>query len=442
MSDIPGLLALNRQRWEAAQFKPASLALARKVAARLVAPQAKAVYVKLQGLTGVPWYAIAMIHEREASQRWDRSIAQGDPWNAKSIHVPEGRGPFNSFIDAAVDALVKCPPYAARWKDWTPGGMLTLQELYNGLGYANGPWDTSVKPAKKYPPQPSAYIWSGTDQYKSGKYIRDRVFKPDVVDSQLGCAVMLKAMMEIDASIYPQTEGVAPVRDESADHGDNIDPNDFPEATATPSATNITPPPVVIAEFDAALQTAQVRLKAMNYTPGGEDGKWGGMTAGAFAGFINDRHANIIAPTSTATFEAVRETLFAELSKAESDNFKRPVAEGRANADATVVAKVAPEVVPVKQNFLVTAWGAVAAFFAAIWNSLSEHVSAAWAFFTDHKDSLPTDSGMLKTVWGYISSVPSSFWIVLGGIGLALFAVNMRRAVNKINESVQTGARQ
>jgi hypothetical protein len=57
---------------------------------------------------------------------WTRGIAQGDPWAAKSTHVGACRGPFKSWEDAAVDALVNCAPFAARNKDWSIGGILTL----------------------------------------------------------------------------------------------------------------------------------------------------------------------------------------------------------------------------------------------------------------------------------------------------------------------------
>lgn len=49
--------------------------------------------------------------------------------------------------------------------------------------------------------RPSPYIWAGTDQYVSGKYVRDGVYDPNAVDQQLGCAGMLLAMMQIDSSI-------------------------------------------------------------------------------------------------------------------------------------------------------------------------------------------------------------------------------------------------
>ena len=45
---------------------------------------------------------------------------------------------------------------------------------------------------------PSPYLWSGTNQYRSGKYVRDGLYDPGKVDSQLGCAALLIALMELD----------------------------------------------------------------------------------------------------------------------------------------------------------------------------------------------------------------------------------------------------
>lgn len=216
--NLTALVQKNNARWDSAQFKPEAMARARRTAQRLCAPAAKARYQHVEKLTGVPWFAIAMIHEREAGQRWDRQLGQGDPLAHVSVHVPKGRGPFNTWEEGAVDALVNCGPYAARWKDWTPGGMLTLQEMYNGLGYA----------AKG---RPSAYIWSGSNQYVSGKYVADGVYDPNVVDPQLGCAVMLKAMMEIDNSIYPAAEHSVSPKAHDTDHPH---PDDYPETNQHP----------------------------------------------------------------------------------------------------------------------------------------------------------------------------------------------------------------
>lgn len=178
---MTNLIQLNQQRWNKCAIKPNKVAAFQSVANRLSAPEARAKYEEVSKITGVPWWFIAVVHEREASQKWNANIAQGDPWKSKSTHVPAGRGPFKSWKDAAVDALTNCAPYAARNKDWSPGGALAMLEKYNGLGYSN----MGV---------PSPYIWSGTDQYTKGKYVADHQYNPSVVDQQLGCAGILKTM--------------------------------------------------------------------------------------------------------------------------------------------------------------------------------------------------------------------------------------------------------
>jgi lysozyme family protein len=184
MVDMAELRAVNAQRWTAAKTTRNFISVAKS----LVSPAAKAKYHLVEQYTGVPWYIIAVIHERESSQNWNGNLGQGDPWDKVSIHVPKGRGPFHSWEAAAFDALVNCSPYAAKNHDWSPGGALTLLEEYNGLGYASRGL-------------PSPYVWSGTNQYKSGKYIADGLFKADAVDTQLGCAGLLLAMMALDRTI-------------------------------------------------------------------------------------------------------------------------------------------------------------------------------------------------------------------------------------------------
>lgn len=171
----------NAKRWEKMKIYEAKGPTFERVAKRLSAPEAKKRYQAVEKITGVPWQFIAVTHEREASQRWDRQLGQGDPLNKKSTHIPRGRGPFKTWEDGAVDALVNCAPYAAKNKDWSVGGTLAMLEKYNGLGYANKG-------------RPSPYIWAGTDQYSRGKYVADGVYDPNHVDTQLGCAGLLKFM--------------------------------------------------------------------------------------------------------------------------------------------------------------------------------------------------------------------------------------------------------
>ncbi len=190
MADLTALKTRNAARWASAKITRGPEF--DRVATRLV--MSKPRYQAISAQTGVPWFVIAVIHERESGQNFSKSIAQGDPWNAVSVRVPKGRGPFKTFEEAAIDALTKCAPYAAKWKDWSAGGTMSLLEQYNGLGYANKGL-------------PSPYIWSGTDQYQRGKYVADGVFDPNAVDKQLGCAGLIIAMQTLDPSI---TFGASP----------------------------------------------------------------------------------------------------------------------------------------------------------------------------------------------------------------------------------------
>lgn len=181
------LTQANARRWKECKINPGRDAVFTSVSARLSAPEAKARYKKVEAKTGVPWWFIAVVHEREASQKWSTQLGQGDPLNKVSVHVPKGRGPFSTWEEGAIDALVNCAPYASRNKDWSPAGALTMLEKYNGLGYCN----RGI---------PSPYVWAGTNQYIKGKYVADGVFDPDAVDKQLGCAGLLIKMKAFSAS--------------------------------------------------------------------------------------------------------------------------------------------------------------------------------------------------------------------------------------------------
>lgn len=219
MTNIALLKQKNAQRWHDMHMKANRIREFDATAVRLCAADAKARY---QGVTdrlaemvaagrtdlvAVPWWFIAVASEREygGPPRWDRQLGQGDHLNQVSRHVPAGMGPYldhpddvtpghDAWTRCCVDVLVNSAPFAAKWKDWSAGGALTLLEEYNGLGYAA----MGV---------PSAYVWSGTDQYVSGKYVADHVFRANAVDVQEGCAPILARMMAIDPSI--QFEGVA-----------------------------------------------------------------------------------------------------------------------------------------------------------------------------------------------------------------------------------------
>lgn len=212
--NLTSLKAKNGTRWNAMHVKPERVAELNGVARRLIAPATKARYVGVQerlrqdGHRPVPWWFIAIVSVREygGPPHWDKQLGQGDALGQVSHNDPAGRGPFldhpgdftpapgdvkpgnDAWTRCCLDALIDCAPHAALWSDWSPGGVMTLFEMYNGLGYAAMD-------------RPSAYVWSGSDRYVSGKYVRDHVYDPNEVDVQVGCAPLLARMMALDPSI-------------------------------------------------------------------------------------------------------------------------------------------------------------------------------------------------------------------------------------------------
>lgn len=230
MVDLSALSAANAKRWQNAK-------LTRKTEAANVALhlyQAKKRYQAVEAKTGVPWAVIAVIHERESSQDFATQLGQGDPLNRVSVHVPAGRGPFKTWEDGAYDALVLCPPFLARRKDWSLAGTLLALEMYNGIGYA----------ARGVP---SPYLWAGTDRYGSGKFVRDGVYDPSKVDAQMGCAALLMALMAMDATITFTGAKLTPVA---------------PAAPAKPSQPSVTnPSPGSIGAWFASIFNSLFRRK-------------------------------------------------------------------------------------------------------------------------------------------------------------------------------------
>lgn len=173
--------------WADCAIQPSKVAELTQVCVRLIA--AKDRYLEVSTPTGVPWFVIAVIHEREASQHWWAYLGNGEPYNRITRMVPKNRGPFASWRLAAIDALTNAPPFMSRNLDWSAGGTLIHLVQYNGLGYEfrHNEW--------------SPYIWAATNHEERGKYVGDGFYDPHVWDAQLGCAAMLKRMFELDTSI-------------------------------------------------------------------------------------------------------------------------------------------------------------------------------------------------------------------------------------------------
>lgn len=146
----------------------------------------KAYYDRIQELLNVPWWFTAIIHYRESDFNFHTYLGNGQSLLHVTTIVPRGRGPFtkhpnfiDNFYDGAVDAFEQMG--YIKVKVWTLGTALHLWERYNGMGYASKGL-------------PSPYLWSGSNQYAKGKYVADGHFDPNVVDTQLGCATILKVL--------------------------------------------------------------------------------------------------------------------------------------------------------------------------------------------------------------------------------------------------------
>lgn len=186
----------NLDRWNAARFTKSTQINAQAV--KIEANRTR--YENVSKQTGVPWDVIAVIHYRESSGSFAGVLHNGEKiigTGKKTTLVPKGRGPFSSWEQAAVDALMNCHPFAGKNKDWSIAGTLDLLERYNGLGYRNKGL-------------PSPYLWAGTDQYVKGKYVADGKYDPNFVDQQLGVAALLMKLRDGQASTQAPTPSPAP----------------------------------------------------------------------------------------------------------------------------------------------------------------------------------------------------------------------------------------
>jgi uncharacterized protein (TIGR02594 family) len=146
---------------------------------------AKTSYENVGKPLGIPWYVVGVIHNMECSCSFNAHLHNGDPLDDYTVHVPAGRpdkgSPPFSWEASATDALTY-EKFTA-WTDWSLPGILYKLERYNGWGYRKR---DCVTP----------YLWSFSNHYTKGKFVRDGVFDPEAISKQVGAAVILKRMLE------------------------------------------------------------------------------------------------------------------------------------------------------------------------------------------------------------------------------------------------------
>lgn len=162
----------------------------------------KDVYLKVEKATGVPWQMLGVIHEREAGEqdigRFKGVLHNGElivGTGKKTRLVPARRGPFDTWHEAAVDAI-KYEGFD-KIKEWPVQRMLWALEPYNGYGYRT----KGIR---------SPYIWASTNHQQRGKYVADGVWDANVMDTQVGCAALLKYLgVDKKVVVTPTTVGTS-----------------------------------------------------------------------------------------------------------------------------------------------------------------------------------------------------------------------------------------
>jgi lysozyme family protein len=135
-------------------------------------------YAVVSKATGVPVDVLFALHYREASLDFRSCLHNGERiiGNGRvTTLVPKGRGPFNSWEAAAIDAIT-IEKYAFP-NEWSLQKKLEFCESFNGMGY-------------KRRGVPSPYVLSYTNGYSCGKYVADGKFDVNFKDQQCGVAAI------------------------------------------------------------------------------------------------------------------------------------------------------------------------------------------------------------------------------------------------------------
>ena len=155
-------------------------------------------YDQVEAATSVPWYVIGFIHYRESSFSMSKHLHNGNPLSARTVDVPAGRpkqgNPPFTWIASAIDALQMHGFQGI--KNWTVERIAFQLEMYNGWGY------------RKFHVN-SPYLWSYTDQYSGGLFIRDHVFDPNQPNKAAGGMALLKQMVADGTVTVTRESGVA-----------------------------------------------------------------------------------------------------------------------------------------------------------------------------------------------------------------------------------------
>jgi len=183
-ADFPAMAAEYRRCFDLCQVRPAHAPEVKLRVARIMDNARR--YKPLAADTNMPWYFIAIVHMMESNTNFNTHLHNGDPLAARTVHVPAGRptdgAPPFTWEASAYDAL-HYEGFTGQ-DDWNTATMLYRWERFNGMGNrAHGIF--------------SPYLWSYSNLYEKGRFVRDHVFDPNSVSKQCGAGVLLKALQAI-----------------------------------------------------------------------------------------------------------------------------------------------------------------------------------------------------------------------------------------------------
>ncbi len=141
MVDLVALKAANEKRWDGMKLTRDFTGIAKSLVA------GKSRYRAVEARTGVPWAVIAVIHERESSQSWGRSLAQGGiPMSAKEevMLLTTMRGGLRSKVTWIIDGREPTR------EDVLEAGDMDVSD--NGIDAVGGTLTTELTCVIKNPP--------------------------------------------------------------------------------------------------------------------------------------------------------------------------------------------------------------------------------------------------------------------------------------------------
>lgn len=190
MPTFASMAAGYKAMWRS--MKITKVAACDQAARKIIAARAR--YIAVEKIVGVPWFVIGIWHMRESNNNFAGVLHNGEHiigTGRKTTLVPRGRGPFTTWEGSAVDALKLHG--LQNVKEWPIERIGYETERFNGFGYIG---KTN-----------SPYVWAGSNHYTRGKYVADGRYSATFVDTQLGCLPVLASLCKLSSEVDQRVNG-------------------------------------------------------------------------------------------------------------------------------------------------------------------------------------------------------------------------------------------